>query len=173
MTSDIATRHRRRPLRAGVAFGLLATVLVVAPAAAARPAITRVVDIGFHTEQHFDADPSCGPYSIAVTEIAEGNDHLVIVDDGTRLSVAFGETFRITAVPDDPALPTDIRQGTDALHFTLKRDGDVLFHESFHDYGAAAWDPDAQIRYMTTFTTRDGEVLVDHSIVNDMPPPGC
>ena len=98
----------------------------------------------------------------------------MIVDDGERLEVTFGETFRISAFPDDPAIPTDTRQGTDAgLFIASSATATSSYHESFHDYGAAAWDLDAKIRLMTTFTTRDGEVQVDHAIVNDLPPPGC
>ncbi len=87
MTQLIGTRGLHRPSRLGIALGLIAAAIAVAPAAAARPVVTRVVNIGFHIEQHFDADPSCGPFAIGVTEIADGNSHLVIVDDGTRLAI--------------------------------------------------------------------------------------
>ena len=97
----------------------------------------------------------------------------MIIDYGSSLKVTFGETFKILAVPDDPSIATNTRHGTDAGHFIAQRDGDVIFHESFHDYGPAAWDLDAQIRFVTTFTTKNGEVHVDHLIENDMPPPGC
>ena len=163
----------RRRAWTGVALGLIAAAIAVAPAAAARPQVTRVVNIGFHLEQHFDADPTCGPYSVGVTEIADGNSHLVIVDDGTRLAITFGETFRITAIPDDPTIASNTRQGTDSGHFLIKRNGDLVVHESFHDYGVAAWDLDAKIRLSTTFITHNGEVQVDHGLFNDMPPDGC
>jgi len=173
MTQLIGTRGFHRPVRFGIVLGLIAAAIAVAPAAAARPVVTRVVDIGFHIEQHFDADPSCGPYAIGGTEIADGNSHLVIVDDGTRLAITYGETFRITAIPDDPTIASNTRQGTESGHFLIKRNGDLVVHESFHDYGAAAWDLDAKIRLSTTFITHDGEVQVDHGIFNDMPPDGC
>jgi len=48
-----------------------------------------------------------------------------------------------------------------------------VVHESFHDYGVAAWDLDAKIRLSTTFITHNGEVQVDHGLFNDMPPDGC
>jgi hypothetical protein len=152
----------------------VAASVLVGPVAAARPTITREIDVQFHLEQHFDGDPSCGPFFVdGVTEIADGNSHLVIVDDGSTLKVAFGETFKILAIPDDPSIATNTRNGTDAGHFIAQRDGDVIFHESFHDYGPAAWDLDAKIRFVTTFTTQNGEVHIDHMIQNDMPPPGC
>jgi hypothetical protein len=173
MTQLIGIRGNHRSLGPAIALGLLAAAIAAAPAAAARPAVTHVINIGFHVVQHFDADPSCGPYSVGVTEIADGNDHLVIVDDGTRLAITFGETFRITAIPDDPTIASNTRQGTDAGHFLLKRNGDLVVHESFHDYGVAAWDLDAKIRLATTFITHNGEVQVDHGIFNDMPPDGC
>ena len=111
--------------------------------------------------------------STGCTEIADGNSHLVIVDDGSTLKVTFGETFKILAIPDDPSIATNTRHGTDSGHFIAQRDGDLIVHESFHDYGPAAWDLDAKIRFATTFHTKDGEVQVDHVIENDMPPPGC
>ena len=173
MTQLIATRGLHRPSRLGIALGLIAAAIAVAPAAAARPVVTRVVNIGFHIEQHFDADPKCGPFAIGVTEIADGNSHLVIVDDGARLSITAGETFWVTAIPDDPTIASNTRQGTDSGHFLIKRNGDLVVHESFHDYGVAAWDLDAKIRLSTTFITHNGEVQVDHGLFNDMPPDGC
>jgi|1186.fasta_scaffold18154_1 hypothetical protein len=157
----------------GLAAGLLATSIVASPALAAQPTVTHTVTNHFHHEMHIDGDPSCGPFIGGVTEIADGNERLVIVDDGTRLTVHYGETFKILAIPDDPSIAPNTRQGTDALTFVAKRDGDTIFHESFHDFGPAAWNLNAKIRMSTTFITHDGEVQVDHSIVNDMPPPGC
>lgn len=164
----------RRPRRLGaLAVGLILAAVAAGPVAAAKPVVTKVIDIKFENVQHFDADPSCGSYSIAATEIATGNAHLIIADDGQTLKIAFGETFKILVIPDDPSLPTQTRKGAGAGHFVLQRDGDVIFHESFHDYGPAAWNPDAKIRFTTTFTTRNGEVIVDRFLGHDMPPDGC
>jgi hypothetical protein len=156
-----------------VVTACVAAVLAPATASAAEPAVLRLMDNHFHTETYWPADPSCGPYAISVTEVADGNWHLVIVDDGVRLTLSYVETFRITMYPDDTSIPVTTRQGTDALSLVLQRDGDSTFHESFHDFGWAAWNPDAHIRFVTIFTTVDGQVLVDHRIENDMPPPGC
>lgn len=153
--------------------GLLALFVAASPATASQPTVTRVINNHFHTSMHFDGDPACGPYIGGVTEIGDGNERLVIVDDGTRLTVHYGSEFKITAIPDDPTIAPNTRQGTDALTFVAQRDGDTIFHESFHDFGPAAWDLDAQIRFSTTFITHDGDVQVDHTIDNDMPPPGC
>ena len=170
---DIGRSVLHRPVPIAATLGLLVALVAAAPVLAGRPEVTRSINNHFHLEQHFPANYACGPYGWGVTEIAEGNEHFVVVDDGARLTLTYGETFRITAVPDDPSIPTNTRQGSDALTFVLQRDGDVMFHESFHDFGPAAWDSDAQIRFVTVFTTRDGEVQVDHSIENDMPPSGC
>ena len=169
-------RRPRSPRRAAfpIVLALVAASIAAGPVAAGRPSVTREIDIHFHLEQHFDGDPSCGPFFVdGVTEIADGNSHLVIVDDGSTLRITYGETFRILVVPDDPTIATNTRHGTDAGHFIAQRDGDVIVHESFHDFGPAAWDLDAQIRFATTFKTMNGEVQVDHVIENDMPPPGC
>ncbi len=164
--------HRRAALP--IVLALAAASLAAGPVAAGRPTITRVIDTHFHLEQHFDGDPACGPFFVdGGTEIADGNSHLVIVDDGSTLKVTFGETFKILAIPDDPSIATNTRHGTDSGHFIAQRDGDLIVHESFHDFGPAAWDLDAKIRFATTFHTKDGEVQVDHVIENDMPPPGC
>jgi hypothetical protein len=154
-------------------LGLILVIAAVGPVAAAQPTIERTINIKFTGTQHFDADPACGPFSIGVTEIATGNDHLVIVDQGDSLHVTFGETFKILMVPDDPSLPTQTRQGTDALVFNLLKNGTVVFHESFHDYGPSAWMPFAKIRVSVTFVYVNGEVLVDHALIHDPPPPGC
>jgi hypothetical protein len=97
----------------------------------------------------------------------------VIVDNGTWFNVTALETHKITVIPDDPSIATQTRQVTSEFHFRAQPDGDVIFHQSFHDFGPAAWDPDAKIRIATTFVTRDGEVIVDHWVVNDLPPDGC
>lgn len=171
------TTHRMggRAARIGLAAGLLVSALVAAPASAS-PTITREIDI-HHDEgtQHFDGNPDCDPNAIPVTEHLVDNEHLVIVDDGTWLNVTFGETFWITVIPDDPSIATTTRKGTDVGHFRAKRNGDTIFHESFHDYGPVPWDQDVvpRIRYITTFTTVNGEVRVDHTITNDIPPEAC
>jgi hypothetical protein len=159
--------------RLGIATGLLVALVAASPAAAAQPTVTRTIDNDHHSEMHFDGDPACGPFIGGVTEIVDGHEHLVIVDDGTRLTVHFGEQFKIVAIPDDPSIAPNTRSGTDALTFVAKRNGDTIFHESFHDFGPAAWNLNAKIRFATTFITHDGEVQVDHTVDNDMPPPGC
>ena len=113
-------RRLRIPRRAAISIVLALVVASIAagPVAAGRPIITREIDIHFHLEQHFDGDPSCGPFFIdGVTEIADGNSHLVIIDNGSSLKVAFGETFKILVVPDDASIATNTRHGTDAGHF--------------------------------------------------------
>ena len=160
--------------RLGAAISAGALALTTASAAlAATPTITRVTNNHFYTAQYFDADPKCGPYAIGVTEIATGNEHFIAVENGDTLHVTYGETFQILAVPDDPAIPSNTRQGTDALVFNIPKDGTEIFHESFHDFGAAAWDPFAYIQLFTTFVYRDGQVIVDHSFGRDLPPEGC
>jgi hypothetical protein len=156
-----------------LAAGLLATTLAASPAAAAQPTVTHTIDNHFHLEMHFDGDPACGPFIGGVTEIADGNERLVVVDDGMKLTVHYGETFKILAIPDDQSIAPNTRQGTDALTFVAKRDGDTIFHESFHDFGPAAWNLNAKIRMSTTFITHNGEIQVDHTIANDVPPAGC
>jgi hypothetical protein len=172
----MSTKFTRPVLCAGFTAGLVAA-LCGAPGASASPTVTREINI-HHDEgyRHFDPDPSCGPYepfASGVTEHLVDNEHLVVVDDGTRLNVTFGETFWIEVIPDDPSLPVTTRKGTDAGHFVALRDGDTIFHESFHDYGGAAWNPDAKIRTMYTFVTHDGEVDLKQFVVNDFPPEGC
>lgn len=161
-----------RAARTGIALALVASALVVAPAAAA-PTVTRDIDIHFSRTRHFDADPNCGPLSIAVTEVQEGNAHLVIIDNGTWFNITAHESLTITVIPDDPSIASHTRQVTDAVHFLAQPDGDVIYHESFHDFGPAPWDPDAKIRTAITYVTRDGEVMVDHWVVNDLPPDNC
>jgi hypothetical protein len=171
--SGIRDAWRRLGRTLGAAIVTIA-VLAAAPAAlGAKPEISRTINNHFVTVQHFDAEPLCGPFSIAATEIATGNEHLVIVDQGDSVHVTYGETFHILAVPDDPSVPSDTRQGTDALVFNLLKDGTEIFHESFHDFGAAAWDPFAKIQFFVTFVYRDGEVVVEHQFGRDLPPEGC
>jgi len=152
-----------RTARAALAIGLLASALVAAPASA-QPTITREINI-HHDEgtRYFPANPDCDPNSIAVTEHLVDNEHLVIVDDGTWLNVTFGEAFTVTVTPDDPSIAPTTRRGSDAGHFRAQRDGDTIFHESFHDFGPLPWDPASvlKIRFRQTFVTVDGDVRVD------------
>jgi hypothetical protein len=90
-----------------------------------------------------------------------------------------GRTARVT--PDDPSIATTIRHGADAGHFRVQRDGDVIYHESFHDFGPLPWDQDVvvKIRVRQTFVTVGGDVQVDRFAVSvqlgnrrfDGPPP--
>jgi hypothetical protein len=153
----------KRTGRVGLAFGLLASALVAAPASA-QPTITREINI-HHDEgtRYFPANPACDPDSIAVTEHLVDNEHLVIVDHGDWLNVTFGESFTITVTPDDPLIAPTTRRGSDAGHFRMQRDGDVIYHESFRDFGPLPWQPAStlKIRVRQTFVTVDGNVRVD------------
>jgi hypothetical protein len=164
MTRAPAAPTIGRAARIGIVLGVLASSLMAATASAA-PLITRSIDIHFSRSQHFDADPSCGP---GVTEVQEGNHHLVIVDDGTWFNVTAGETFTITVIPDDPSIPTSTRKVTALFHYRLQPDGDEIFHQTFRDFGGGL-----KIQFMWTWITRDGEVTVDHAIIGDEPPAGC
>jgi hypothetical protein len=163
MTRAMGTRTGRAT-RIGIVLGVLASSLVAATASAA-PVITREIEIHFSRSQHFDADPNCGSGG---TEVQEGNRHLFIVDDGSWLNVTGTSTFTITVIPDDPSIAPSTRKVTSAAHFRLQTDGDALYHETFRDFGDGL-----KIRFMWTWVTRDGEVVVDHQIVGDQPPPGC
>jgi hypothetical protein len=165
-------RQRRASLGA-IALGASLLVATAGVVAAGQPVISRTIDIHFEHTQHFDGNPACGPFMGGVTETATGNSHVVAIDQGDSFSVTFGETFKILAVPDDPSFPTTTRQGTDAAHFRLLKDGTTIFHESFHDFGLAAWDPNAKIQLFTTVIYRDGQVVIDHTFGRDLPPPGC
>ena len=116
--------HLRTPGRAALPIVLaLVAASVAGPVAAGRPTITRVIDTHFHLEQHFEADPACGPFAIGVTEIADGNSHLVIVDNGSTLKITFGETFRILVGPGRPDHRHEhaSRHGFRPLHRTARR----------------------------------------------------
>ena len=167
MSTLITRRLGRRVVSSGALLGLLVATVAAAPASAA-PTVTREANIHFSRSQYYAPVPECG--FLGGTEIQEGNGSLVIVDNGTWLNVNAHETFKITVVYDDPSIPTETRQVTSEIHFRAQPDGDEIFHNSFHDFGPAAWDPDAKIRIVTTFVTVDGEVLVDHTIENDTPP---
>jgi hypothetical protein len=159
---------------AAVALGIVAlTAASVAPVAAATPTITRTIDHQFVEVQHFDANPACGPYSVATTETLTGVIHTVIVDQGDSVHIAYGGTNTILVVPDDPALSAYTRQSTNAGHVNLLKNGTVVTHESFHDFGAAGWVLSAKIHFFTTFVFANGEVRVDRTVVRDGPPPGC
>ena len=162
-------RLARRAVSAGALLGLLVAAVAAAPASAS-PAITRQTEIQFSRSQYNPPVPECG--FLGVTEVQEGNGILVVVDNGTWLNINSYETFKITVIYDDPSIPTETRQVTSEIHFRAQPDGDAVFHKSFHDFGPATWDPDAKIRYITTFNIVDGEVIVDNTIEHDMPPEG-
>ena len=167
----MAVRSNRRSHRLAAVVGALALVATTAaPAfAAVRPTVER--NIHFEEVQYFPGS-DCGPGS---TEIATGNSHMVVVDDGTMLHVQFTETFQVQMIWDDPTMPDGYRQGTDALTFQLTRNGTQVFHESFHDFGPAPFlgGADAHIQFFATFVAKDGVVRVDHSFGRDLPPDGC
>jgi hypothetical protein len=152
---------------------LAITIVGAGQVAAASPAITRTIDHDFVEVQHFDANPACGPYAVATTETLTGVIHTVIVDQGDSVHVAYGGTNTILVVPDDPALPAYTRQSTNAGHVNLLKNGTVVAHESFHDFGAAGWVLSAKIHFFTTFVFANGDVRVDRTAVRDGPPPGC
>ena len=162
----------RRSVAIAASSALLVAAVASSPAAAARPTITHEINTHFHNEYYIEGGgPEC-PYP-GVTAVSDGNEHFIVVDDGVSLKVKYGETFWYTETPDDPAYEPVTHQGTDALVFILERVGDELFHESFHDFGPTMWDAESQIRFAVTFKTVDGELLVEHEVVNDMPPGGC
>lgn len=156
------------PLVAGAMALSLATAGSVA---AARPTVTIERDLHFTTTQYFPAS-ACGP---GTTEIATGNSHQVVVDDGETIHVQFTETFKVHMIWDGGLFPDGYRQGTDALQFSMTRGGVVVFHEAFHDFGPAAFrnGEDARIQLFVRFTSKDGNVIVDHFFGRDLPPDGC
>jgi hypothetical protein len=162
-TGSQRLRRRSRPLV--LAVMVVAAAVAMAPAAAAdTPTITRELHHPFSTVQHFD--PECG--FPGATEYATGNDHFVLVEEGDRVHVTFGETFRILVVFDDPAFGSFERQGTDALHFNLTKSGTEVFTESFHDFSP----PDFRVAYYRTFVYANGDVRVDRTF-DRLPPPSC
>ena len=171
--ADPQNRGGRKPFR----YSLVAAIVITAafwiapPAHAATPEITREIRHAFSLVQHFDPMPECG--FPGVTEYATGNDHLVIVDQGDSVHVTFGETFRILVVYDDPAWPTEERQGTDALHFNLTKGDTVTFSESFHDFASRDGSKNFfKVDYFRTFVSTGDEVRVDREFVRN-PPPSC
>jgi hypothetical protein len=138
MSRFTSRRLGRRAVSAGALLGLLVATVAAAPASAS-PTVTRVADIHFSRSQHYDANPDCD--FLGGTEVQEGNGYLVIVDNGDWLNVTAHETFRITVIFDDPTLPNEYRQVTSEIHFRAQPDGDVIFHNSFHDFGPAAGIP--------------------------------
>ena len=160
----------RRNVAIASTLALLVGSAVASPVAASRPIVTTEINNHFHNE--FRVEPGACPYP-GVSIVADGNERLVVVDDGVTLKVHYGESFKYTETWDGGAYPPDSHSGTDSLVFVVDRDGDTFFHESFHDFGPVPWDPDSKIRGIVTFKTVDGEVLVDHEIATDMPPAGC
>jgi hypothetical protein len=118
-----------------ILIALAATLGSASTAYAEKPEITREVRHAFSTVQHFDPIPECG--FPGATEYATGNDRLIIIDKGDSWHVTFGETFRILEVPDDPALPSWERKGTDTLHFNLTKGGTETFTEAYHESGSS------------------------------------
>lgn len=171
MATSTRVTPRQMPIVVASVASLVMAFLAVAPAAAARPQVTVDRNLHFETVQHFPAG-DCGPGS---TEIATGNSHLIVVDDGTTLHVQFMETFKVRMIWDDDLFPEATRQGTDALHFNLNRNGTETFHESFHDFGPAPFadGADMHIQLFVTFVAKDGDVKVDHFMGRDLPPEGC
>src|SRR4029079_14205868 len=100
----------RPAMSRGAMLGLLATTLAAAPVSAA-PTITREINTQFSRSQHYDANPACFG-APGVTEIQDGNGHLIIIDSGTWLNVTSYETHWITVVPDDPSLATPTPHAT-------------------------------------------------------------
>ena len=169
-TFDVHARARRAPV---LAFALAVALTVPATVSGASPTVERIISNHDVHGQHFDADPNCGPYTMGTTEIVTRNEHIVLVDHGDRFHFTYNAAFEILVVPDDPAVPSHSRRGTEVLSFHLLKDGSEIFHQSFHDFGPAAWMPFAKIRINVTFVVRDGQVVVDHAVVHDEPPPGC
>ena len=118
----------------------------------------------FSTVQHFDPIPECG--FPGATEYATGNDRLILVDKGDSWHVTFGETFRIVEVPDDPALPSWERKGTDTLHFNLTKGGIETFTEAYHESGSNDDGKNIRtIRYDRTFVATEDGVRSDREVI--------
>jgi hypothetical protein len=151
-----------------VAAALGAIGSTSALASAEPPTITTNVD-KFSFNHHFDAAPECGlPYGS--TEYWTGTQHLQVVSEGDNIHVAYGETFQVIQVSDNPAIATRERRGTDAWNFELVNNGAVrVFHESFHDLNTDFGD----IFLTSTFVAVNGEVVVDHFLGRNLPPEGC
>jgi hypothetical protein len=157
-----------KQLKGAMRLGICAaTALAIAAPARAQGAPTVTTDVNhFSKVAHF---PACGGFA-GTTEYATGTEHLQVVEltDG-NLNVAYGETFKILEVSDDPTVPQRERQGTDALTFHLIDNGPEIFHESFHDNNTVFGD----IFLTTTFVAVNGEVRVDHTLARNQPPEGC
>jgi hypothetical protein len=169
IAADVRNRGRKRRLTRTlvmlVAAAAVALIGWTTAASAGTPTITTKVD-KFSFVHHYDA---CGSVP-ANTEYGSGTEHLQIVRDGDDIHVAFGDTFQISEVYDDPAIPTRERRGSDAGTFQLVNNGAVVvFHESFHDLNTDFGD----IFFITTFHAVNGEVLVDHTLARNPPPEGC
>lgn len=96
----------------------------------------------------------------------------ILLDQGDSVHVTFGETFHILVVYDDPAWPTEERQGTDALHFNLTKGGTETFSESFHDFVSVDGSKNfLRFDYYRTFVSTGDDVRVDREFVRkDFPP---
>jgi hypothetical protein len=155
------------------ALAVTAALTAIVPTAVAAPAsaepptiITQVNHVEF--SDHFDADPNCG--TEGSTEFFDGTDRLQSVVEGDTVHVAFGSTFKILEVSDDPSVPVRERQATDAATFQLVNNGAVqIFHESFHDKNTVWGD----IALYVTFVAVNGQVQVDHFFARNLPPDGC
>jgi len=158
--------HITRPARMTIASALaamIASVVAVTPAAAARPDVFTEVR-HFEHSQYFPPDPNCEVATVGTTEIAVGTEHFHITDLGDSFHIVYGETFKITMVYDDGS-PNDYRQGTDAFTLQVAKDGDEVVHESFHDFGP----PFGNLQFFTTFVVVNGEVLIDHNFGRNLP----
>jgi hypothetical protein len=176
LLGSIASWTKKEGLKRLPNRALLALVVATASAligwttaaSAKAPTITTQVD-KFSKVIHFDAAPECGlPYGS--TEYQTGTEHLQIVEQGDNIHLSFGDTFQITQVSDNPAIPTRVRRGADAGTFQLVNNGAVvLSHESFHDFNTDFGD----IFLTASFVAVNGKVLVDHLISRNLPPDGC
>ena len=171
MSANYPSTPRRGRAVLSAAAAIVLAALAALPVAAARPNVTVDRFLRYETVQYFPTS-ECGPGS---TEIATGNGHLVVVDDGTMLHVNYTETFRIRTIWDYNLFPDGERQGTGALTFQITRSGNEIFHESFHDFGPAPFadGSDVKIHLFTTFVAQDGVLRVDHVFGRDLPPEGC
>ena len=169
-TKPLPTHHHRKETRWIVRIvltiiTLAVTALMTAPSTSASgaPTVTTVVrHVAF--AEHYP--PYCG--IPGTTEYLTGTDryHLVLFPDGS-VNVAWGGSFKIHQVYDDPALTPIDRQGFDAGVFHLTNNGPVIFHESFRDRNSDFGD----IFIVTTFVELNGQVIVDHSLARNLP--GC
>ena len=163
-------RTVRRLLLPAAAMAVVVTSMVApAPAAAKPPPIAFTEVNHFEKSFYLPPNPDCGAIS-GVTIFAQGTEHLHVTEFDDSYHVAYGETFKIQEVSDDPSIPVVETQGTDALTYHFIKGGAVeVFHESFHDNNT----PWGDIAFYTTFVVVNGEVHVDHTFGRDNPPEGC